>query len=194
MSFSKVWEEIHSKRIWGRYPKEDVVRWVARNYYSHPERWRVNFLDLGCGSGATSWYLKREGFSCVGIDGSPSAVAHLGSDGVVGDVVNLPFDDNSFDCVIDVACICHNEICDAKDIVNEAHRVLKPKGRIFSVMPTDSCARQPYDGKGKVIFLNEHQVADLFSPEFVTEVNWTGFSERSYTVYHWLISGIKVGA
>lgn len=194
MSFDPVWEQIHKDRPWGQYPKEDVVRWVARNYYNVPERWKVKFLDLGCGSGAHTWYLRREGFSCIGMDGSKSAIQRLGSGGIVGDVVNLPFDNSSLDCVIDVACICHNGWTDAKKIVREAARVLKPDGKIFSVMPTSRCARQPYLDKGDVIFPTDVQAKVLFMPEFDVRINWTGFSEGSYTVHHWLISGIKVGA
>ena len=193
MSFDPVWEQIHLNRPWGQYPSEQVVRWVAKNFYSHPERWRLKFLDIGCGAGANSWYLRREGFTCVGIDGSPSAVKRAGPGAIVGDVINLPFPDSEFDCVIDVACICHNNLQDAKRIVLEAHRVLKKGGRIFSIMPTQDCARKPYDGKGKVIFLDEQEAALLFHPEFETEINWTGFSEGSYNVYHWLISGIRIG-
>lgn len=61
-SFDQSWEEIHAKRIWGGYPSEHVIRFVARNFYGVQNRDCVRILDFGCGAGAHTWYLVREGF------------------------------------------------------------------------------------------------------------------------------------
>lgn len=47
-SFCEVWEEIHAKNEWGKYPSESVVRFVARNYYKK-DREKIRILDFGCG-------------------------------------------------------------------------------------------------------------------------------------------------
>lgn len=60
-SFSEEWEKIHSTQEWGRYPSETVIRFIARNYYK-TEREKIKILDFGCGAGAHTWYLAREGF------------------------------------------------------------------------------------------------------------------------------------
>ncbi len=72
-AFSQEWEEIHKKQQWGTYPSEQVIRFVARNFYKK-EREKVKFLDFGCGAGANTWYLAREGFDVYAFDGSESAI------------------------------------------------------------------------------------------------------------------------
>ena len=44
-SFDQSWEEIHAKRIWGGYPSEHVIRFVARNFYGVQNRDCVRILD-----------------------------------------------------------------------------------------------------------------------------------------------------
>lgn len=68
-----VWDEIHSLRTWGEYPAEHVIRFVARNYYQ-TDRSKVKILDFGCGAGAHTWFLAREGFDTYAFDGFPYAV------------------------------------------------------------------------------------------------------------------------
>lgn len=68
-SFSEEWEKIHSTQEWGRYPSETVIRFIARNYYK-TEREKIKILDFGCGAGAHTWYLAREGFDVYAFDGS----------------------------------------------------------------------------------------------------------------------------
>src|ERR1700730_11711421 len=73
-SWDPAWEKLFRAREWGRYPNEHLVRFVARNFYSAPDRTKVCILDLGCGQGPNTWYMAREGFSVSGIDGSQSAL------------------------------------------------------------------------------------------------------------------------
>jgi SAM-dependent methyltransferase len=194
--FDPVWENIHSERAWGAYPKEEVIRWVAKNFYQVKDRSKVKFLDLGCGAGANTWFLDREGFDVTGIDGSPTAVNRSPVKGkcLVADAINLPFEDNSFHAVIDVACIAHNKWQDAKRIVKEIRRVLKQSGALLSIMPSSDCYRAPYEGKGAVIFPNETDVHVLFYPEINIFNGWTAYSSGNYTIKHWVISGTKIGA
>ncbi|MBR1383475.1 MAG: hypothetical protein IJ555_06660 [Ruminococcus sp.] len=53
-SFDSKWEKVHQERDWGKYPAESTIRFVARNFYSVPDRSRVKILDFGCGGGATT--------------------------------------------------------------------------------------------------------------------------------------------
>jgi SAM-dependent methyltransferase len=194
--FDQIWEKIHSERVWGIYPKEEVIRWVAHNFYHTEDRSKVKFLDLGCGAGANTWFLDREGFDVTGIDGSPSAISRSLVKGkcFVADATNLPFEDNSFDAVIDVACIAHNKLQDAKGIIKEVRRVLKQEGVLLSIMPSSDCYRGPYEGKGTTIFLNEIEINSLFYPEINVLTDWTAYGWGNYTIKHWIISGTKVGA
>ena len=72
-SFCEIWEEIHTKQEWGKYPPENLIRFIARNYYKM-KRESVKILDFGCGGGACTWFLAREGFDVFAFDGSPTAV------------------------------------------------------------------------------------------------------------------------
>lgn len=134
------WEQIHRNSAWGRYPAEEIVRFVARNYFKRPRR-EVRFLDLGCGGGANTWFLCREGFTVFSFDGSFSAACKCRdyleqmreAAGIFqADAACLPIRDNSFDCIVDVAAICSNHAEAVKIILGEAFRTLKPGGRIIS--------------------------------------------------------------
>lgn len=142
-TFDKTWEEVHKKEVWGKYPSEDVIRFMARNYYkllSFSDE-VVKVLDLGCGSGSHTWFLAKEGFDTYAIDGSEAAVTKtkkllsdmkLSATVMVSDAANLPFQDNFFDVIIDSAVIYANTICGINAIFKECYRVLKSGGRIFS--------------------------------------------------------------
>lgn len=142
MAWDSVWENIFASRAWGKYPGEELVRFVARNFYQIPNRSSVRFLELGCGPGANLWFLAREGFSAYGVDGSPSGLrqARERLDGEVpnwhgglvrGELLHLPFPENFFDAAIDNEAVSCNSLEDSRLIYNEACRVLKPGGKLF---------------------------------------------------------------
>lgn len=139
-TFDTRWEEVHSEREWGRYPSEDVIRFVARNYYKR-DRENTRILDMGCGAGTVTWYLAREGFDAYAYDGSKSAVERakkrLQEEGVsakitVADAADLKYESDFFDAIIDSAVICANTDKGIRSILRECYRVLKNGGKIFS--------------------------------------------------------------
>lgn len=140
-AFSQEWEEIHKKQQWGTYPSEQVIRFVARNFYKK-EREKVKFLDFGCGAGANTWYLAREGFDVYAFDGSESAINRarifLKSEGYedvkfsVRDGVNLDYPENFFDCVIDSVCIYANKLSCIRTMYKEIYDILREGGKLFS--------------------------------------------------------------
>jgi SAM-dependent methyltransferase len=149
-SWDPEWERIFRSREWGKYPAEHVIRFVARRFYTAPDRSAIRLLDLGCGAGgASTWYFAREGFDVSAVDGSETAVAktraRLESEGLsadvrVADVIRLPWDADTFDAVVDNACLCNNSLDNSMAIVAEVHRVLKPGGWFHSVNFTDRCS------------------------------------------------------
>lgn len=141
-----IWETLFCKQEWGKYPPECVVRFVARNFYLAPERSKIRLLDAGCGPGACTWFMAREGFQVSAIDGSPSAIKcarhRLESEGLradlkVGDYTSLPWPDACFDGVIDNVSFYANLIADWKRAVDEVYRVLRPEGLFFTTSFTD---------------------------------------------------------
>lgn len=150
-TFSEEWEKIHSTEEWGRYPSEPVIRFVARNYYK-TDRKQVKMLDFGCGAGANTWYLAREGFDVYAFDGSESAVRkakeYLQKDGFsnvhfsVMDAGNLDYENDFFDCIIDNVCVYANLSDGIKKMYADIYSMLKCKGKLFTSvfgMNTDSC-------------------------------------------------------
>ncbi|MGA2121587.1 MAG: methyltransferase domain-containing protein [Methanoregula sp.] len=141
MSWNTDWDDIFEKNEWGKYPPEDLIRFVARNYYKAKDRGQVRILEVGCGPGANVWYMAQEGFSAYGIDGSRVAIdrakqrfakEHLTGHFTVGDILSLPFEDSFFDAVIDIECIYTNSLADTRKIFSEIIRVLKPNGKFYS--------------------------------------------------------------
>jgi len=140
-----VWEKIFTSQNWGKYPGEELIRFVARNFYKIARRSDIRILEVGCGPGANLWFIAREGFSFAGIDGSPSAIGtaaqrldeevpHWAQRGqlVVGDIEKLPYDAGSFDAVIDNEAVYCNDFETSRRIYADCLRVLKSGGLLFS--------------------------------------------------------------
>lgn len=91
-------------------------------------------LDAGCGSGRDSALLKNKGFDVTGIDISKGLLneakkEHPGINFIEGDLLKLPFSENSFDGVWAHASLVHLEtVQDAQKAINEFHRVLISDG------------------------------------------------------------------
>ncbi|TML02351.1 MAG: class I SAM-dependent methyltransferase [Actinobacteria bacterium] len=121
----------------------------------------AKLLDVGCGTG---WLAEHFG-DYTGIDGSPDAVAAAQAKGrtiVQGDVDEpLPFEDATFDGVVLKDLLEH--VADPVAVVREAHRVLKPGGRVFASSPDaqrwvwdDYTHRRPFTRKGfRLLFADQ---------------------------------------
>lgn len=162
MSWDPVWEEVFRSRPWGRYPGEDVVRFVLGNFARVPDRSAVRLLEVGCGTGANLWLMAREGFAAHGLEGSATGVRlcnerldqecpgwrERGGQVLQGDFTSLPYPDNHFDAVLDVVAICCNRLADAQQAYRELARVTKPGGRLFSRTFASGCFG---DGTGEQV-------------------------------------------
>lgn len=146
MSASNIWECIHSKRAWGRYPNEELVRFIGGNFFSipHQKRKKIKILEVGCGQGANLWFLAKENFDVYGIDFSPSAIKkakkYLENEwGIrsvklsIGDIRDLRFKGETFDVVIDCATIWCISYSEHKGVYENIFRILKPKGLFWSL-------------------------------------------------------------
>ena len=140
-SFDETWENIHATTEWGKYPAESIIRFVARNYYKE-DRKSIKILDYGCGAGSHTWYLAREGFDTYAFDGSKSAVKkakeRLQSEGLeakfkVSDALQLDYEENFFDFIIDAAMVYANKINDIILMFKNIYGMLKKGGKLFSI-------------------------------------------------------------
>lgn len=146
MSRDPLWEKIFSTRPWGKYPEEELIRFVARNFYSRQPRHETAILEVGFGTGANLWFLAREGFNIFGVEGAPSgltiACARLddevpgwrahGASLVCGDISEaLPYESDSMDAAIDNVAVMYASFDDAQRIYREMYRCTKPAGKLF---------------------------------------------------------------
>jgi SAM-dependent methyltransferase len=93
-------------------------------------------LDVGCGPGGNSEVLRRAGWHVVALDHSPEAAEmarRRGLPTVRSDACALPFRDGSFDLVLSTDAWEHIEADDV--VAAEAHRVLRPGGQLFLMVP-----------------------------------------------------------
>ena len=216
LSWDPVWEEVFRQQEWWKYPPEYVVRFVAQNFYRVTDRKAVRLLDLGCGPGACSWYMAREGFCVAGIDGSETAIRRanhrlaaegLAADIRTGDYTQLPWPNASFDGVIDNVTLYCNRFADCHRAVAEVRRVLKPGGRFISCNFTDrtwgyglgesvepggftAIREGPLAGKGFTLFMGRAQVDELyrgFEQIGVERTGWTA-NNMAHLVELWIVT------
>jgi len=144
MSWDPIWNDIFKAQSWGKYPPEELIRFIAIHFYQASDRQKINILEIGCGMGANIWFLAREGFNTFGIDGSEIAIQechrrlkqeNLQANLKVGDIFYLEqlYPTNSFDAVIDIGCLQCNRLESIRQILPQIYKLLKPRGYIFSI-------------------------------------------------------------
>jgi ubiquinone/menaquinone biosynthesis C-methylase UbiE len=214
------WNELFGRRSWGKYPPEELVRFVARTFPDGGQRRGLRALEVGCGPGANLWYLAREGFTIAGIDGSANAIAmareRLRAEGLaaslqsadlrVGNFAALPWDDSSFDVVIDIEAIVHNTVPVIRSVIAEIVRVLKPGGWFFAkmfgpkttgimtgTMVEDGTMQYPEFGPmvgcGLVHPFNEEEIVKLLASFRDVALDWAHRSDknRQVDIFEWIV-------
>lgn len=221
MSWDPVWEDVFRRQAWGKYPGEDLIRFIARNFYGVPDRSSVKLLEVGCGPGANLWFMAREGFSVYGVDGSQTAInqAHERLDaecpGWKGqlwccDMTTIPVADNCFDAVIDNEAVYCNDYETSKRIYLEMARATRAKGKLFArtfargSWGSDSgkklghnawrVSEGPLLDKGFSRFTDADEIYDLFQGFKISEVELLvrSMGNRANEVKEWLVLGEKV--
>jgi arsenite methyltransferase len=122
------------------YLTPDVVeqRRVTREALAVQPREKV--LDIGSGPGLLAAELADEGADVLGVDPSESMLAMARRREIpratfeTGDALSLPVADASFDAAVSTQVLEYVE--DVADALREAHRVLRPGGRLL-VLDTD---------------------------------------------------------
>jgi SAM-dependent methyltransferase len=96
-------------------------------------------LEAGCGPGRILHFLGENGYLPVGIDCSLTALlearVHLPQGRLVlGDVLRLPFGDETFDAYISLGVIEHFPAAEVDRCLQEARRILRPGGGHWSYL------------------------------------------------------------
>lgn len=136
-------------------PKLPYIHEITRKLKKYQVK---KVLDLGCGSGWLSIFISKYGFDVTGIDTAKPAV-ELGKlwaqednsnvNLLVGDILNLPFQEGSFDAVVCNSVLEHLRMDQAKILFDKIHKVLADKGFLFG------CFDRVGTGKGEYYELND---------------------------------------
>lgn len=219
-SWDSVWEQVFLNQKWGKYPPEELIRFLARNFYSVPDRGAVKLLELGCGPGACLWYAAREGFDVTGIDASPSALnqaaALLEGDRLkarlkAGDIIQLNefFADENFDAIFDIACLQCMRVSQVEEIIQQAYMLLNDGGKFFSIMVSADTPgvkgkeiepgtyvdieEGPMKGRGLNHLFTLDEVRELFSRFDSLEIDFVKRSLNNQQIFYdnWICTAVK---
>jgi len=148
-----------TRRAWARTYEESSYRelpWFSSSAYPSvrdavDQQWfpsRSRILDVGCGAGTNSIFLRRSRFRVHGVDLAPGAVAAarrradragLTIDFREGDVLRLPFPKAFFGGAIDVGCFHTLPLGLRPAYSTELARVLRPRGRFLLCWVAREC-------------------------------------------------------
>jgi ubiquinone/menaquinone biosynthesis C-methylase UbiE len=147
-----------------KYPNEELSRFIGRKYSSiNPiKRKKIKILEVGCGSGNNLWMISNEGFKSYGMDISSNAISlakkvikkkKLEANLKVGNMINLPYQNNYFDCVLDVFSSSSLDANEGKKFLSEVSRILKKNGSFFSYFPSKKS--KMFKSKNKTMIDND---------------------------------------
>lgn len=136
---SKAWN-------WKMVKEDGIDRWKNPSIESYylVNRWKSqekkDFLDLGCGLGRHTILFAQNDFNVKAFDLSEEAIKrtkewaeslNLNVDFKQGDMLNLPYEDESVDCIFCRNVISHTDTEGMKQIVLELNRVLRSGGECY---------------------------------------------------------------
>ena len=152
---SKAWNWKEEKNSFWLKPSEEsyyiASRWKEKNY--------KDILDFGCGLGRHSIFFAKNGFNVSAFDLSEDGVNNLNHwaeeeklniNTIVADMINLPYDDNSFDAIFAYHVISHTDTAGIKKIISEISRVLRPNGEIYITLCSKETWSFKYAGYPKI--------------------------------------------
>ncbi|HXY15201.1 MAG TPA: class I SAM-dependent methyltransferase [Terriglobales bacterium] len=191
------WDQLHrDARFRPRYPNDHVVRFLMANKAAFEAAGNKRLLDIGTGAGRHLQAASELGFEPYGIDTSnvgltyvQQRLAALGLKfGVTrASMLALPFADCTFALVLSFGVFNYGTPQQMQRAIDEAFRVLIPKGKLFAVLRTTEDYRF---GKGeqlgpntfrlKITDTNEYDTVQHFLIEHEVEVYFRKFSRISF--------------
>jgi len=144
-SFDTKWNELYSdgKQL-NEHPFTDLVSFFHNAFQGKNSTLQI--LEVGCGAANNLEFLAKIGHNVYGIDASENVINHakkkfdeknLSGNFTVGEFIDLPYEDNFFDLIINRAAICHTDIISANVAMKECHRVLNESGIFYSTFFTN---------------------------------------------------------
>lgn len=116
---------------------------VSEEFLPVALQWREKFhsvLDIGAGKGRHAFSFAENGFRVSAVDLSESSIAliqeaaeerGIAVDAKVCDMTRLPYEDDSFDCVVCFHTIYHTDYAGMEKAAGEIERVLRKGGEAY---------------------------------------------------------------
>mgnify|MGYP006275465749 CR=1 FL=1 len=136
----------------------------------------LKILEIGCGNGGLSIELFKRGFNIKGVDVSAQAIKwakeksaeeNLEIDFQQANVLSLPYEDNSFNLVIDSLCLHCIIGKDRSLLFNEIKRILKPESFMLGFT---MCGDPPEEIKPHFDFETRNMVIDDIAGRYIGEL------------------------
>ncbi len=176
-----------------KYPNEELLRFLGVNFFDKEgiERNNIKVLEVGCGSCSNLWMIAKESFDAYGLDLSDESLVlgkkmldnwHVEADLRQGSFLDLPYEESSFDIVVDVFsmnCVKHDDFLTA---ISEVYRVLKKGGLFFSYTPSQNSDAFKYYKPAKKL--------DKFTLNGIYRET-SPFSKNHYPFHFWDKEGYK---
>ncbi len=159
-------------------------------------------LDLGCGPGRDVKVFVENGFQVTGIDLSEEMIKlardeMLEAEFIVGDLLELPFEDQSFDGVWSSATIHHLKKEDIPIALSEINRVLKKNGAAYISVKRGDGEIEEHDsslaGQSRFFsFFTAKEMTDYLNDAgFDIIESWESDNKRNFAGYQKLVSFVS---
>ena len=137
-----VWDKIFSKKNWGQYPAEDLIRFIKINFKKSKLNSKKKLLEIGCATGGNLAFFCKEGFEICGIDSSKIAIKaakkklnkeypNWKGELIVANIEKYNFKKNSYDIIIDSEVSCCLPLNETIELYKNLSRSLRKNGKIF---------------------------------------------------------------
>lgn len=150
------------------------------------ERWKnqgkKDFLDLGCGLGRHAILFAKNEFVVSAFDISSDAIEEtrrlavkekLELDYQIGDMLYLPYADESQDCIYCRGVITHSDTEGIKEAIAQLHRVLRKEGECYVTLCSKDSDEWRYNWKqiDKNTKIKEEEGPEYGIPHFFADYN-----------------------
>ena len=144
MGISKTWD--WEKNINPEWLDPSMESYYFANKWKKENKTRI--LDLGCGVGRHSMLFYDYGFKVTACDITPFAINYLKNwqkdrniifPVIECDMLNMPFENNSFDCIYAYHVLSHTNLEGFKKLFDKIYDILDKDGEIYFDVLSKKC-------------------------------------------------------
>lgn len=124
--YEKIGNEYNNVRLDAKNDRENVIK-IIKKYVNSKH---AKILDIGCGTGKYGEMMQENGYQVIGLDISETQIMQAKQliEAYQGNVINMPFENHSFDVCTMIIMIQQLSKEDRRKAFEEVYRVLKTNG------------------------------------------------------------------